>query len=621
MKKRSYISNTEDKSLEDAKRDKQEAFRQFRSGEKPIMFATKAFGMGVDIDDIKNVYHYAVTGNLGDYVQEIGRAARKQGMDGTAITDYFYNDLTFMQRLFGMSQIRQYQIDLVLSQIYNIYQSKNHRQNFLISPEAFTYIFNGDFDESVSRLKTCLLMLEKDLYDKYNFKVLISRPQSIFTKAFVVIPHADLSRVLGSKYGECFTFVERGRKKLKQPDGSELSDLGDIYRIDLKTVWEKYYPNISFPQFKYWYFNADSTASDKIDIMPEIRSLFAPRHHVSIKTNGDLLLCDIKDKILGDFELVANTLYQTFGKSYFKKEDFANAISRHFGKTKARVIANSLFELVDPEYQCIKHRTSEEARDSVYTLSNGTFKEKLRWPIVKSKLLRFLDENHNKDYSQYMLLDGSSTDSTALKLLSMFDYITYEVTGGEEPEIFIRLNDAEKIRRIVMKEIKYSNNYVTKARQKHERDVKILIKFFGNLAADKDRWDYIEQYFLGCDLLADTYQDEEKETPLLSAIEKEKSYSTDQFSRWSDISFLFDDKLLSIIEQFEREKLPLPQYINTVIKKIIISGEIIMCWANKNVLVFEEPISREDQAICAAKGWKAFYIYDLDFTTLKAALL
>lgn len=41
------------------------------------MFATKAFGMGVDVNDIKNVYHYAVTGNLCDYVQEIGRAARK----------------------------------------------------------------------------------------------------------------------------------------------------------------------------------------------------------------------------------------------------------------------------------------------------------------------------------------------------------------------------------------------------------------------------------------------------------------------------------------------------------------------------------------------------------------
>lgn len=53
------------------------------------MYATKAFGMGVDIDDVQNVYHYAVSGNLCDYIQEIGRVARKPGMTGVAITDSF----------------------------------------------------------------------------------------------------------------------------------------------------------------------------------------------------------------------------------------------------------------------------------------------------------------------------------------------------------------------------------------------------------------------------------------------------------------------------------------------------------------------------------------------------
>lgn len=612
--------NTEEKSIEEAKRDKLEAFRQFRSGEKPIMFATKAFGMGVDINDIKNVYHYAVTGNLGDYVQEIGRAARKQEMQGVAATDYFYNDLTFMQRLFGMSQIRQYQIDLVLSQIYNIYRSKNYKQNFLISPEAFTYIFNGDLEGAINKLKTCLLMLEKDLYDKYNFKVLISRPQSIFTKAFVVIPHEYVDRVLQSKYGKCFKYMDEGRKREKQPDGSELSDRGNVYKVDLKYIWEENYRDISFPQFKYWYFNSKITSTDKIDIMPEINQYYTPRQYVTIKTNGDVLLCDLKNKILEDFEFIADSLYKTFGKSYFEKEDFSNVLSSHFGRTRARVISNSLFEVIDPDEQCIKHRAGDDAHNSVYTLSNGTFKERLRKPIVKSKLLRLLDNNHNNTYSQYILLDSSCIDAIALKLLSMFDYITYEVVGGEEPEIFIRLNDAEKIRRIVMKEIKYSNSYVTKARQKHDRDVKILVKFFNDLTTDEDRWDYIEQYFLGHDLLIEDTKTEEKATPLSSAIEKEKSYSTDQYSRWSDMLFLFDEKLQSIILDFENKSLPIPHYLHTSIKKKIITGEILMCWDDKDVVVFDEAISKEDQATCEAKGWKAFYIYDLNIDELKAVL-
>ena len=64
-------------------------------------------------------------------------------------------------------------------------------RSFLISPESFTYIFNGrgqkNEEACINKLKTCLLMLEKDFYDKYNFKVLISRPQSVFTKAFVCV--------------------------------------------------------------------------------------------------------------------------------------------------------------------------------------------------------------------------------------------------------------------------------------------------------------------------------------------------------------------------------------------------------------------------------------------------
>ena len=54
----------------------------------------------------------------------------------------------------------------------------------------------------------------------------------------------------------------------------------------------------------------------------------------------------------------------------------------------------------------------------------------------------------------------------ALKLLSIFDYITYEVLRGEEPEIFIRLNDPNKIKSIVMGSTYYTNNYVTRAKQK-----------------------------------------------------------------------------------------------------------------------------------------------------------
>ena len=68
-----------------SKDEKQENYERFLAKEKLVMLATKAFGMGIDIDDIELVAHFAPTGNVCDYVQEIGRAARREGLRGEAL--------------------------------------------------------------------------------------------------------------------------------------------------------------------------------------------------------------------------------------------------------------------------------------------------------------------------------------------------------------------------------------------------------------------------------------------------------------------------------------------------------------------------------------------------------
>ena len=107
-------------------------------------------------------------------------------------------------------------------------------------------------------------------------------------------------------------------------------------------------------------------------------------------------------------------------------------------------------------------------------------------------------------YSSYMSIANDEWSNIALKLLSIFDYISYEILGGEEPEIFIRLNDPQKVKNIVLGNTFYSNNYVNRAKQKHDRDVSVLLKFFNGLNTDKERWDYIEDYFLGYDVLCES---------------------------------------------------------------------------------------------------------------------
>ena len=617
--------NLDEISAEAFAQVKKDTFDKFRSGEISVMYATKAFGMGVDVNDVKNVYHYAASGNLSDYLQEVGRAARKQGLIGSAQLDSYHNDISFMQRLFGMSQIRQYQINKVLAGIYDVYKSKNGASNFLISPESFTYIFKGNDDKTnINRLKTSLLMLEKDLYDKFNFKVLISRPQSVFTKAYVVVKREDTEKVLKSNFGKCFMMIEKGRFQEKQADGSIISDVGDVYSIDLKTIWEEYYPNLSFPQFKYWYFNADSKSPDKVEIMPKLRQSLFPRQKVSIESHKELLLSELRENILADFDYIADTLYAKFKKSYFTLDEFAKEISERFGIVESRMIANSLFDLVDPNGTCVKWRTVESTNRSQYILSNGNFKEYLRKSIIKSRLMANLTRVNASTYYSYMNLaaDSETYTNIALKLLSIFGYITYEVSGGEEPEIFIRLNDANKVRQIVNGTLKYSNNYVTKAKSKHDRDVAILKKFFFELNNDKDRWEYIEQYFLGYDVLSNSTPVEDSKVELSKSIDKGHSYQLNGYDKWVDMAdIFFSSDEFGVLSDMDEREIPLPEYLGTIIKKSKMGERIRMSWPSKNVIIFQQDVDDRTFALCKHKGWSAYRIYEIDYAKLKKELM
>lgn len=56
--------------------DKRAVLEQFQSGTLRTVFATSAFGMGIDIPDIRLVVHYLMPESAEQYYQEVGRAGR-----------------------------------------------------------------------------------------------------------------------------------------------------------------------------------------------------------------------------------------------------------------------------------------------------------------------------------------------------------------------------------------------------------------------------------------------------------------------------------------------------------------------------------------------------------------
>lgn len=479
--------------------NKNSNYLKFKNNDGLIMLATKAFGMGIDIPDILNVYHFAPTGNVCDYIQEIGRAARSLDT-GYAYIDYFSQDASHVNRLHGLSSIRKNQLIQIIEKILNLYKANKYNRRMLVSCEEFKHIFPNSLDDDDSglnnKVKSCLMILQKDFILKLGYSPIMVKPRSLFTNEFFIVPYANEEYLL-----------KRYSNYLKLTDtNSNFSKIGNVYTLDMKSLWEKTNNNISFPSFKYKFYTEKSELKlSSLDSLTPVVMI-----DLAIKTQT-------VNEFHYTYDNIVDCLKEIFGKYSLSKkfmsiDDLTIELQtlikkdKYFCESIITTVINSMVyhqknSRYNTNFASKKYLTFYESRNA-YKINN-TYDEFFIW--FKNKVNNIFTNSINqsqqefKTYTMKNPTNKSSLDDlfVTLGLLETFGLIVYEINGGGTPEIYIHLNSEYQLKQIISNADTYNNKILSNVFLRHKISVKLLENIFTNNIDTDEFWNTIEEYFLG----------------------------------------------------------------------------------------------------------------------------
>lgn len=474
-----------------SKDKKQENYEDFYAKNKLVMLATKAFGMGIDINDIELVVHFAPTGNVCDYVQEIGRAARREDLRGEAYYHYNSKDFKHINRLHGLSTIKHYQLIKVIEKIDELYQQSmrgrrrrdltKKRNTMLLDAENFSYIFGSpisDEDSNINKVKTALLLIQKDFEAKIGFSPINVRPIPMFSVGFFEI-EPKVQEKLSERYPNTVEEIDAGKH---------------ICRVFLSTIWNKDYKSVSFPKFKFMLYSKNQ----KLELVNEYPMTSA--------------LC-VSVVFDNDYASVFKNAWDSIKKFVFKKVQSAEhtavseivevlALDCKINKYKAQAICEVVIASMDAYRRNFAKSSSPIALEK--TTTGG--KTKYQFNVAVNSYFAWVEkgfgkvERETKDGKLYLINDnGNRTKeySIILGILEAMGCLTFEMLGGANSQLYIYINQIQALKNILNAPYRYNNRLLDTVAERHLISVKMLTYLYEKEFSNEEMWDLLEDYFLG----------------------------------------------------------------------------------------------------------------------------
>jgi len=125
-------------------KEKQKMLKDWLNNKRLVMFATTAFGMGIDKPDVRHVFHIDLPASLENYIQESGRAGR-DGKLSQAVLLVNPNELTYTKD-FLPKKIP------TIEEIYHVYKSL-YNHYYIAEGQGKDALYDFDFALFCKRFK------------------------------------------------------------------------------------------------------------------------------------------------------------------------------------------------------------------------------------------------------------------------------------------------------------------------------------------------------------------------------------------------------------------------------------------------------------------------------------
>lgn len=473
------------------KDEKAENYEKFLKKEKLVMLATKAFGMGIDIEDIEIVAHFAPTGNVCDYVQEIGRAARRKDLLGEACYTYDPRDFKHINRLHGLSTIKKYQLIEVVRKIDELYTNSlnnggrntftRKRNAMLLDAENFTYIFDspvGDEDNSINKVKTALLIIQKDFENKLGFSPINVRPIPLFRIGFFAVDENTQKRI-SKRYHDCIEEIESSKH---------------ICRIRLDKIWNEDYAKVSFPKFKYMLYSKDK------EMQFVEQYAISPALCVSVEFTDDYT--SLFERMWSTIKAFINR--EIMSEQYTAASEISNLLMTecNVSKYKAKAICEVLIASMDSYRKNFSKGSSPIAIERA--MKNG--ETKYQFNTAVNSYFNWVSKNYEKVRREttngelYLINDGGTSTkeiAVVLGILEALNVLSFKMIGGANSQLYIYINQIQSLKNIINNPAHYQNKLLEAVAERHLISVKMLTYLYENQFTSNEMWDLLENYFLG----------------------------------------------------------------------------------------------------------------------------